>query len=161
MRTIQRLQGDGLFRTAGSVTLLLGVVTFAALAVPPAARDPVFSGVVALPWIPAIAWGAPGSVYLSNLAFAGSTGANLRRLMWVRWGLTAAVLAVILFGALLGVGIIVGFDSAPVIVALVTTLPLPPLCFLFGLMIAVFYEGAVDPSLAIRRTTVYGGLCGN
>ena len=44
---------------------------------------------------------------------------------------------------------------------LASTLLLPTLTFsLTSLVLAVFFDGAVDPGLAIKRTTIYGALAG-
>ena len=63
-----------------------------------------------------------------------------------------------LFGALMTVGILIGFESQGLILGIFGSIGAGPLLVIIGLGVAVLYQGTVDPALMIRRTSVYGFL---
>ena len=160
VRWVLWVQGSMVWRRAGQATLVIFAcsILIAVFDTPAVMQDTFFFVVAVAPPLFALAWGATGAAALSSLVFVNSTGEDRRRLLWIRWGMTTAIVVHLLFGALMALGIVVGFESTTLVAVLAIALPLPPLCFLAGLAIAVFYDGALDPSLAIRRTTVYGAL---
>lgn len=158
-RLIEVIQRGRIWRLAGAVAVALGVVM--AGLYPYSEGDPgdgILFVILFVPTMLAVAWGAPLGVAMSNMAFTGGDADERRRLAWIRWGLTAAVVSFSLFGALMGVGIWIGFESLLLVGSTFAALALPLPLFLIGLAIAVLYQGALDPSLAVRRTAVYGAL---
>lgn len=79
------------------------------------------------------------------------------RMLWVTTGFTlAAWLIVSAFGGAIVLG---AFDLPELIAAgLVVLLVLPPLLVVLGSAMGVLYAGAIDPALALRRSTLYGAL---
>lgn len=140
---------------AGSLSVIL------ALLVLPSGADEesmVFFFALVGPGMFSFVCGSPLAVYLFTVGYHAGDASDRRRLQWIHWGLTAAVLAFLLFGALMAAGIIVGFESQALVFAIFGVVACAPFLALVGLTVAVLYQGTVDPALMIRRTTVYGVL---
>ncbi len=103
--------------------------------------------------IPAIAW--------SLLEFQYRTGSpeDRRRIGWLALGLAiCGWLAVIAYGGAMVWLILGGGDQAAMVLVKLTAV-LPALCaiiFTLLLAISIFFRGAIDPRLAIRKTSLYG-----
>ena len=103
--------------------------------------------------IPAMAW--------SLLEFQYRTGSpeDRRRIGWLALGLTiCGWLAVIAYGGAMIWIILGGGDQAAMVLVKLTAV-LPALCaiiFTLLLAISIFFRGAIDPRLAIRKTSLYG-----
>lgn len=140
---------------AGLLSVILAVLVL------PSGADPesmTLFFALGIPGMLSLGWGGPLAVYLSTVTYQGGDPSERRRLQWIHWGLTAAVLAFMLFGSLMGAGIIVGFESQALVFAIFGVVACAPFLVLAGLTVAVLYQGTVDPALMIRRTTVYGIL---
>ncbi|MCI0432312.1 MAG: DUF1207 domain-containing protein [Gemmatimonadetes bacterium] len=111
-----------------------------------------FIGYVVIPLV-SIAVGARNLHASYRLASAD----DRRRMLWVVAGSTVA--AALIVGA---VGLAVGsslLDSGPEPMGgAAVMVVLAPLVFVLGATIAILYTGALDPSLAVQRSTVYGVL---
>jgi hypothetical protein len=80
------------------------------------------------------------------------------RALWVVAGFTVALVIVLVTAGFAVFGLLP--DSPQAIAFLLIVLPsLAPLALVLSLMVAVFYTGAFDPRLVIRRTTAWGA-CG-
>lgn len=154
IRIITFFQGPRLWPVAGAVALLESVRLALDLTLWPSAdADPGL-----LVFAVSVAWCAPLAVYFSTLGLGGSGPEDRRRLQWIHWGLIAAVLSFMLFGALLAVGLLIGFESDALTLAIYGSVGAGPFLVLLGIAIAVLYQGTVDPTLVICRTSVYGFL---
>jgi len=163
IRVVRRIQGGGFWTLAGWAGACLGASAFAGVLLD-------VYGLQTLALLLAVGWGAPLAGAFVTQAFQESAGietrrllwvrwtvpevetghkmpTDVRRLLWVRWGITAALVTVLLAGALVLAGILFGFESTLLVRTLAVVLPLPPLCFLLGLMVAVFY-GSPKPGVA-------------
>lgn len=80
-----------------------------------------------------------------------------RRMLWVTTGF---VLAAWLIVAAVGGAIVLGAFNLTerIAVGLVVLLVLAPLLVVLGSAMGVLYAGAIDPALALRRSTLYGAL---
>jgi class 3 adenylate cyclase len=99
------------------------------------------------------------------LGFETAGREDRRRLLWVYYGFLVAFLAMILgtFGLIFpesGRELMVAATSGPLgdRAASSLFLAVPAPWILLSLLIATFYSGEFDPSLAIRKTSVYGTL---
>lgn len=80
-----------------------------------------------------------------------------RRMMWVTTGFSLATWLIV---AALGGAILLGTLDLPEVTAigLVVLIVFAPLLIVLGSAMGVLYAGAIDPTLALRRGTVYGAL---
>ena len=92
-----------------------------------------------------------------QVSFASGDADARRKLWWIRWGFYTSVMALVFSGAAWGL-ILVGMTSSWLVVIGFGGWLVPFPTFLVALGMAVLYEGAVDPRLAIGKTTVYGTL---
>jgi hypothetical protein len=78
-----------------------------------------------------------------------------RRMTWVMVGFSAAAWLIL---AAVGTGVVVGTLSMPDRIALIVPalFGLAPLLIVLGSAAGVLYGGAIDPALALRRSTVWG-----
>jgi hypothetical protein len=99
------------------------------------------------------------AVGVTNLraAYVLSDREERRRMLWVVTGSVAALWAVLIP---IGVWIsdVLGLGLPSVFGWLLLLLPLAPLILVLCLAVAVFFSGAMDPALVIRKTTVYGAI---
>ena len=100
------------------------------------------------------------SLLLLRIGFGTGSEEGRRRILWIYGGLIAA------FGVPAGVEVVL-FALGPVIgdvnyalimLGLTMAVPASMVIFVSALGVAVFYHGALDPRLAIRRTTVFGSV---
>jgi hypothetical protein len=86
-----------------------------------------------------------------------SSGEERRRMLWVVVGFSAASWLIVLA---LGSVILLGTLDIPEMLAIVVPVlfMLAPLMLVLGSALGVLYHGAIDPALAVRRSTVYGVL---
>lgn len=118
-------------------------------------------------WLARAAWGLHVLIYmtailigLSNLRvnYAYSSREQQRRILWLTQGYVSAVFVLILVSAAILSAVVVG--SGPVWrIANWTGFigwPLAVLTVLGCLLISVFFSGAFDPALVLRRTSLYG-----
>lgn len=82
---------------------------------------------------------------------------NRRRMLWVTTGFSLATWLIL---AALGGAVLVGTLDLPEVTAigLVILIVLAPLLLVLGSAMGVLYAGAIDPALALRRSTIYGSL---
>lgn len=121
-------------------------------------RQPIW---YALPWLGAALF--DGLRFL-RLNFASASQPERRRVFWAYTGLLASASTAILFALAVTLGRILGCGGPGPgafcrIVAFqdwMLLLPLPTLAVF--LAVAVFYSGAVDSALVLRRTTVFSGV---
>jgi hypothetical protein len=86
-----------------------------------------------------------------------SSGDEKRRMLWVVMGFTTAGWLILL--ALAGVILIGALDMPERLAVIVPVLVvLGPLVIVLGCALGVLYHGAIDPRLALRRSTIYGIL---
>lgn len=80
-----------------------------------------------------------------------------RRMTWVMVGFSAATWLIL---AAAGVGVVAGAFDIPerVALAIPVLFGLAPLLVVLGSVVGVLYGGAIDPALALQRSTVYGVL---
>ncbi|MGH7575203.1 MAG: hypothetical protein ACREM1_08770 [Longimicrobiales bacterium] len=93
-----------------------------------------------------------------RLSYRLAVPGERERMLWVTTGFTlAAWLIVSAFGGAIVVG---ALDLVPELIAmgLVVLLVLAPLLVVLGSAMGVLYAGAIDPALALRRSTLYGAL---
>lgn len=101
-----------------------------------------------------------GGTYLLVLAHHRFGDAPTRaRLAWILGGVTLAVWAWVLLGILpFGLGPLLGGVGYGLYLAAVVAVS-PPLVYAIivaSLAMATFYQGAIDPGLAVRRSTLFG-----
>jgi hypothetical protein len=80
------------------------------------------------------------------------------RTLWVVTGFTAASWMVVGGVGLVGLSLLPGFDSGLLSAAIPLALVLAPLVLVIGASIGILYSGAIDPALALERSTLYGVL---
>lgn len=80
-----------------------------------------------------------------------------RCMLWVTAGFTLAAWLIV---SALGGALVLGAFNLPelIAIALVVLLVLAPLLVVLGSAMGVLYAGAIDPALALRRSTLYGAL---
>lgn len=79
------------------------------------------------------------------------------RMMWVMSGFSVAAWLMV---AAVGGTVVMGALDLPEVIAIVAMvlIVLAPLLLVLGCALGVLYAGAIDPALALRRSTVYGAL---
>jgi hypothetical protein len=98
-----------------------------------------------------------------------AVGEERRRVQWVfagfatAWWLVLAGAGLVVVSALLGSagtgeGAVAVWDPAMLAVALPLALFLAPLLVVVGAAIGILYAGAIDPALALEKSTIYGIL---
>ena len=94
---------------------------------------------------------------LIEASYWAREGVHRARLIWVRWGFLLFLGAFLVSGAGWTLGAL-GLAYEWVLWFAFGGIGLIPLILVGTLWIAVFYDGAIDPHLSIRQTTVYGSL---
>lgn len=116
----------------------------------------------AAPFLPALSGGLLGwyALWAAVLAFrvnyVQSDPVDRRRMLWVLQGMLAFGAGMFFLGSVALANDVSG--AAPLQGVFDALVRVPMLLLLLFLAMAVFYDGALDPRLAIRRTTVYGAL---
>lgn len=119
--------------------------------------------------VPVILWSLYRGVGLLRASYAVADPMGQRRILWVVQGLYSMVwLGVVMLGAM-GYGMVHGVRAAnagipareiqiPYGVMMATNISqsLSVLVMVVCLAFAIFFQGALDPRLALKRTTVYG-----
>lgn len=132
-----------------------------------AAKQPIWQVVL----MPFLLWGLVRGVGLLRASYAVADPVGQRRILWVVQGLYSMLwLGVVMLGAV-GYGMLHGARAAaagipasqvqvPVEVMMVAnvTQSISTLVVVVCLAIAIFFHGALDPRLALRRTTIYAGV---
>lgn len=85
-------------------------------------------------------------------------GGERRRILWVVAGFSVAWWLVLAAAGLMGVSATLGDDLSMLGAAVPVALVLAPLVAVAGAAVGVLYSGAVDPALALERSTIYGAL---
>jgi hypothetical protein len=100
-----------------------------------------------------------GVVGVMNLrrTYSRSDSPDRRRMLWIVTGFVAALWALLIPTGMALAGLL-GFDLPALFDWLYLLVPLAPLILVLCLAVAIFFSGAVDPTLVIRKTTVYGAL---
>jgi hypothetical protein len=125
--------------------------------------------------VPVLVWSLVRGLGLLRAGYAVADPVGQRRILWVVQGLyTMLWLGVVMVGSI-GYGILEGYRAvrdgvapdqitipAGVLATVAVTQSLAVLVMMLCFAFAIFFQGALDPALALRRTTIYGGLavCG-
>jgi hypothetical protein len=95
-----------------------------------------------------------------RISYAASTDEERRKILWI---VEACVLALSALLAVFALAVLSYVTNSAVVrfvaeLGFLIGMPLIYLAFLACLAIAMFYSGAIDPALVLRRTAVYGSL---
>ena len=114
--------------------------------------------IIAVSWAAVLMMVSGLSITFLHINFRLADDAERRRTLWLVEGLVAASAIVAVAGT---VNMAAGWMELDVVEEwLLLTVPVALLVFLVCVAIALFFYGAIDPRLTIRRTAIYGVLTG-
>lgn len=87
-----------------------------------------------------------------------ATPAERRRVQWVIAGFVSAWWMVLGAGGLMAVAALLPGESDLLAAALPLALFLAPLMIVLGAAVGILYSGAIDPTLALEKSAIYGAL---
>lgn len=87
-----------------------------------------------------------------------ATPPEQRRILWVVTGFSAASWMLVAVLGMLAVAMIGGAVGTVLAVVVPLSLVMAPLVVVLSAAIGILYAGAIDPVLALRRSTIYGVL---
>lgn len=91
-------------------------------------------------------------------SYRTATSDERERILWVVTGFSAAWWMMVGCIGLIGVTELTGLDTSVLAAAIPVALLLAPLLVVAGAAVGILYSGAIDPALALEKSTLYGLL---
>lgn len=91
-------------------------------------------------------------------SYRSATPGERKRILWLVSGFSAAAWMLIGAAALMTVAVTLDVAGTPAVVVVALALVLAPLTVVFSAATGILYSGALEPGLALRRSTLYGLL---